>query len=229
MKIIINFILAFSPLFLFAQTISFDINGVVNDTNHVKYAYLTTLSQQIPISSDKIFMSTPIIDGKFNFKGVFDLNGKDYQHACIFLDDRGNISKEEVKSKFKQLIWVAGREKNMRIIILENIDIKIAQKDQVINSEIISGGFFTIQKDKESIAVRNGNREMIEFIKKYSDSPVALEAVESITNLTIDSNKDKLESMLGTPSELYNLLSVKLRTSKRGLVLKKKIDEKKKL
>ena len=127
MKALITLILTFNTFLTFAQNVKFNIEGRIEDTKNAKYAYLSTLSQQIPISSDKIFMITPIVDGKFGFQGVFDLDGKAYQQACVFVDERGNISKEELLSKFRQSVWLIGREENLRGIILEDLTLGIEE------------------------------------------------------------------------------------------------------
>ncbi len=67
-----------------AQNINFTVKGEISNTDSIRYAYLTTLSQQVPISSENIYMVMPIINGKFEFKGTFNLEGKDYQYASVF-------------------------------------------------------------------------------------------------------------------------------------------------
>ncbi len=226
MKALITLIFTISSFFSLAQSIKFNIQGTIKNTEHAKFAYLSTLSLQVPVSSDKIFMITPIKDGKFEFNGTFDLEGKDYQEACVFVDERSNISKEELESKFKQLIWITGRENNLRRLILEDIKFDVEERDQMKVSKIIEGGMLTRQLDMESKAVRAGNRKLQEFVKTYPDSPISLKAVETVTNLTVPSNKDRMESIYGTPLELYNLLSERLKKSKRGIDLKKDIVKK---
>lgn len=208
------------------QTITFNVAGLVKNTENAKFAYLTTLSQQIPISSDKIFMVTPIKSGKFNFNGNFSLQGKDFQYACVIIDERGDISKDELQSKFKELIWVTGREENIRIIILENIKLDIQKRDETITAKIITGGVFTKQRDELDVAVRSRNKKVLEFIKKYPDSPLSFTEVEETAEFISSFNKDKIESRVGSLTDLYNALSNKIRLSNRGLALKKIIVEK---
>ena len=85
MKALITLILTFNTFLTFAQNVKFNIEGRIEDTKNAKYAYLSTLSQQIPISSDKIFMITPIVDGKFGFQGVFDLMVKHISRLVYLL------------------------------------------------------------------------------------------------------------------------------------------------
>ena len=79
---------------LSAQTINFTIDGNIENPLNAKYAYLSTLSQQIPISSDKIFIAVPVVNGKFEFKGSFNLEGKMMQQACIFLMIEPTLAKK---------------------------------------------------------------------------------------------------------------------------------------
>jgi hypothetical protein len=209
-----------------AQNINFTVKGEISNTDSIRYAYLTTLSQQIPISSDKIVMVTPVINGKFEFKGVFDLEGKDYQYASVFLEERGNISKEEALSKFRNLIWVTGLRKNARLIVLEDLTMSIDNYGKTKESKITEKGILTRQSDDVTEAIKARNRKIIAFVKKYSDSPVAFYQVEQITSMFDDSSKDRMQSIWGSPLELFNELSPRLKNSKKGLELKKSIDDK---
>ncbi|MET3115608.1 hypothetical protein AAKU52_003358 [Pedobacter sp. CG_S7] len=226
MKGLITLTILLISFSLSAQSVKFNLQGSVKDTKNAKFAFISTLSQQVTISSPKIFMVTPIVNGKFQFNDTFDLEGKQYQNACVFVDERGNISKEELAFKFKQLVWVTGRENHLRRIILENIKLDIEQRDQMITSKIVSGGTLTKQLDENNQAVRDKNRKLLEFIKKYPDSPVSLIAVKDNNSIFDPSNKEKYESNYGLPSELFILLSERLRKSKEGLKLIKEINKK---
>lgn len=212
-----------------AQITKFTIKGVIANTDSIKYAYLTTLSQQIPISDEKIFMVTPVVDGKFEFNGTFDLEGKDYQYASVFVEERGNISKEEALSKFRNLIWVTGRRRNARLLVLENLTLSIDEYGKTKVSKIIEGGILTKQDDEYKMAIRDGGRQLISFIKKYPDSPISYSCVKETTSLFDAAHRDKFTSLWGSPSELFNELSPKLKNSKQGIELKKSIDAKAKL
>jgi hypothetical protein len=213
-------------LSLSAQTIKFNVHGTVKITKNAKYAYLSTLSQQIPISSPKIFIVAPIVNGHFQLSGKFDLEGKILQYGCVFLDERGDITKEELQLKFKELVWVTGRDSHLRKIILENLGLEIEQRDQMIASKIISGGIMTKQLDEQTQAIKAGNRKFIEYIKKYPDSPVSLAAVMENNSVFYPPKKEKHESWYGLPLESYLLLSPRLKHSKEGVQLKKDIDQK---
>ena len=209
-----------------AQITKFTIKGVIANTDSIKYAYLTTLSQQIPISDEKIFMVIPVVNGKFEFNGTFDLEGKDYQYASVFVEERGNISKEEALSKFRNLIWVTGLRKNARLLVLEDLTLSIDEYGKTIESKITEKGILTRQSDEVAEAIKARNRKMIDFVKKYSDSPVAFYQVEQITSLFDESSRDRMQSIWGSPLELFNELSPRLKNSKKGLELKKSIDDK---
>lgn len=229
MKYIITLVILFNSIILLAQPIKFNIQGELKNNEHAKFAYLSTLSQQTTISSPKIFIISPIINGKFSFKGIFNLEGKDYQQACVFVDERSNISKEELASKFKQLIWIIGRENNLRLIVLEDLKLKIEGQDQMKVSEITAAGKLTKQLDELHLASVKGNKELLVFIKKYPDSPISFDEVKALTNMAQASNEDKIESRWGSPVEQYALLSSRLKKSIKGILLKKQLDEKYKI
>lgn len=223
MRYCIALILMLNSFCSSAQIIKFNVQGAVKDAKPAKFAYLTTLSHQGPISSSKLFMVTPIVNGKFDFKGSFDLDGKGYQHAAVFLDSRGNISKEELASKFEQLILVVDREKNFKHLILEDISLDVAGYDQMQNASIKSGGKQTKQLHEWFAAIRTRNKAMLAFVKKYPDSRMSLDAITEIYSGIGDGFKDKSDSYYGTLKELYSLLSDHQKKSKQGIALKKKI------
>ncbi|MDR6784079.1 hypothetical protein ABIE26_002532 [Pedobacter africanus] len=227
MKALITLILISNTYLVFAQDVNFNIQGRIEDTKNAKYAYLSTLSQRIPISSDKIFMITPIVDGKFGFQGVFDLQGRTYQQACVFVDERGNISKEELLSKFRKLVWVIGREENLREIILEDLTLDIDEPAKIIYSKVVERGTLTKQLDEYNENSRSG-RKMLDFVKKYPDSPFTFEVIRSLTSVIVPANRDRIESKTGSLSGLYALLSERLKNSKEGISLKQQIDKKSK-
>jgi len=220
------YVLIFFAYTVHAQTIKFNIKGTIANTDSIKYAYLTTLSQQIPISSDKIFMVVPVVDGKFEFKGDFDLKGEDFQFANVFVEERGNITKEEALSKFRRLIWVTGVRKNTRVIILEDLTLSINAYGETKEAIISEGGVLTKQIDERTKAAQAGNREMIQFVKRHPNSKISFYEVEEVTSMYNSAHKDRYNSIWGSPSELFNELSAELKNSKRGIALKKRIDEK---
>ncbi|AOM80116.1 DUF4369 domain-containing protein [Pedobacter steynii] len=217
------FLLCISSFTSLAQSIKFTIQGSLKDTKKAKFAYLTTLSHQVPISSDKLLMVTPIKDGKFNFRGTFELDNNTYQHAAVFIEERGNISKEELISKFGQLILITDREKNFKHIILEDIDLVIAEPDQMKTSRIASGGKQTRILYEWFAALRSKNGKLLDFVRKFPDAQMSLDAVAEASSGISPLNQDKLEAAFGSPKELYTLLSERLKKSEKGMALRKKI------
>lgn len=223
MKRLITIVLLLCPVMLIAQEIKFHVQGLVQDTSHAKFAYLSTLTHRVDLASQKIFMVAPVVDGKFEFKGTFDLEGKDSQVACVFVDDRGNISKEELASKYKLLVWVADREENIRVITLENLSLAIQGRDEMKDAKVVKDGVLTKQLDEWTIAYRSKKAGMIGFIKKYPDSPKNLEYLRSLIDFATLPNADKLVAEYGRAEEMYPLLSERLKNSKRGIALGKKL------
>ncbi|RQO74310.1 hypothetical protein DBR43_02630 [Pedobacter sp. KBW06] len=224
MRYYIALVLLLTSLYTSAQAIKFHVQGTVQDSKHAKFAYLTTLSHQVPISSSKIFMVSPITNGKFDFKGTFDPGENGYQHACVFVEERGNISKEEMISKFNQLILVVDKEKNFKHIILENIGLDIQNFDQVKEARIVSGGKLTTQLHEWFAALRAKDGSLLKFVKKYPASMMSLDAVFEISQGIGEANSDRIESYFGSPKMLYASLSEQLKKSKKGIALKKRID-----
>ena len=223
MKRLITIVLLLYPVMLIAQEFKFHVQGVVQDTSHAKFAYLSTLSHRVDLTSQKIFLVTPVVDGKFEFKGTADLEGKDYQTACVFVDDRSNISKEELASKYKLLVWVAGREENIKVIALEDLSLAIQGRDEMKDAKVVKNGVLTSQLDEWDIAYRAKKAGIIRFIKKYPDSPISFEQVESLSRYATFSDGDKLVAQYGRVKEMYPLLSERLKNSKRGKALGKKL------
>lgn len=199
-----------------AQEITFKITGTIQNPGKAKYAYLTTLSQQIPISSDKVFIKAPIVNGKFEFNGSFDLLGKNLQQASVFVDERDNITKGEVALKFKNLIWVSGRDPHLLRVYLENLDFVSPAADNMLPPKIISGrltqDFYTFLegiKDRANIAA---------FIRKNPVSPVSLLALEHISFLREDDIKPR-----DSVAQLFYSLSPELKNSNEGKALKREL------
>jgi hypothetical protein len=208
---------------LSAQTISYNVSGGVKNPGKAKFVYLTTLQQIIRQSDDRIFMVQPITDKNFEFKGTYDLKGKDYQPAFIFVDQRGNISLEELKSKLRNIVIVAEAENNFRLLMLENLKLSINNDVEVKTSTVTEGGKLTKQVDERNQAMRQGAGKLVNFVSAHAGSLVALAAVEEVADGVNASNKDKLGAIWGTPMQLYNQLSPALKSSKRGIAVKKKI------
>jgi len=225
MRKILLYSLCFIASTASAQLINFNIEGHVKNTKDAHFAYLTTKTQQLTIASDKIFMVTPIIDGKFVFKGTFELKkDKTFQNATIIIDKRGNITKAEAASKFDNFIWISDLTNNTRNILLENLKIDIDSISNTKNAKISSGGILTRQLDSLNLATRTGDRKMLKVIKQFPNSPLSIDKVKMYASSVTPENKDLVESSVGLPLELFNQLSPQLKMSKEGIALKKKID-----
>ena len=221
-QLLIIFLLVYS-LGLSAQTIKFDISGNIVKTDSTKFVYLTTIQQIIKDSDDQIFMVQPITDGNFAFKGTFDLKGKDYQPAFLFIDQRGNVTKEELTSKLRNAVLVAEGENNFRLVMMEELHLRINSDQEVKTSIVTQGGLLTKQVDERNRAMRQGNGKLLDFVKSHAGSLVALAVVEEMADGINADNQDRLGAIFGTPMQLYNQLSPVLKSSKRGVAVRKKI------
>ncbi len=142
------------------------------------------------------------------------------------MEERGNIAKEEALSKFRNLIWVRGARRNEKLIVLEDLTLSIDGYGKTKDAKITEKDILTKQSDEAREAIKARNRKMIDFVKKYADSPIAFYQVKEVTSLFDVALKDRIQSMWGSPLELFNELSPRLKNSKKGLELKKSIDDK---
>ncbi|NQX41423.1 hypothetical protein SAMN05421820_10733 [Pedobacter steynii] len=218
MKISAGLFFLFMPVLLNAQSVHFNIQGTVKNLGDAKYAYLATPHD------GKIFIKAPIVNNVFSFIGTDSLD-RLYSPTCIFIDEKDNITKDELKSKIDQGVWILGREGRLKRIILEDLKFSIEDQEKMNAAEIISGGVMTKQFEEKTLCVRAKNRSLITFIKKYPDSPVSLIAVQEVAKFWELSIKDRVENMWGSPMELYALLSKELKASKQGIAVKERIDE----
>ncbi len=212
MKHLIFFVFAFIPMILSAQTVDFSIEGVGNPGN-AKYAYLY-------MSKDRL-EKTEFKEGRFKIEGKINLNGQFYRTGLLFLDERNDISFEEVESKLKEHVWLPGRDQFIKSIVLEEIKIEITEPDKLSDVNFTKG--VLTQKMVESrIAAKEGNP--INFIRKYPDSPVGLYTVSSLVPF-YELPGGKARERWGSISEMYDQLSERLKNSEQGVALKKKIDQ----
>lgn len=217
MKIVFVLLMSSLSLLVKAQEIHFKIDGLIEHTKGAKFAYLSTLSQQIPISSDKLFQMVPVVDGKFQFQGSFDLEGKSIQWASIFFDERGNITKDELALKFKNLIWVTGRDPHLFKIVLEDLSLRAKNREEAKMAVITKNGTYTKQSYDLLEATRTRGkdaRELANFIKTHPNSPISLKALLSIS---FSSNEESLPT-------LFKSLTKEVQTSKEGASLKKELN-----
>ncbi|WP_316834414.1 hypothetical protein [Pedobacter nutrimenti] len=227
MKYIITLFLVFFTLFSFSQTIRYRIQGKVKDTSEVNFVYLASLPKKLPSTTLEIFKVVSIKNGEFEFNGSCNLDEDLFKYGILFMDKRPNVTDKEVLSKLSNLIWVAGREDNLKRILFEDMQLQIENSDRMRTSTIVDGGILTRQKDELAKIYTDGNKQLVEFIRKYPDSPLSLDALALLTEIINIKNKDRLENKAGMPpNEMYNLLSDRLKKSKNGISLKTELKTK---
>lgn len=217
MKILLRLFFLCLPFALNAQSIHYKIEGVVKEGGDAKYAYLAT-----PLDG-KLFKVVPIINNTFTFSGTDSIGGL-YVPTCLFIDSRGNITKEELKSKITQMVWYMGRSRLKRIL-LEDVKFRIENKEIINAAKIIEGGKLTREWDEKNECVSKGDRSLIDFVQKHPDSPVSLIAVLEIAKFWKLPVKEKITNKWGTPNELFVLLSKDSQNSSMGLSIKQLIAE----
>ena len=206
-----------------AQIIQYNIKGIApkNDA----YVYLSTFLEQPERKEIELFRSTKIENGKFQFEGKYDLKGELLPYAFLFIDKRADVPKQEVISKLQNMVWVPGREHNLKVIMIEDMEVSIGHPDSVILAKVTEKGYLTKESEELNTAVMEGNRKLLEIIKKYPNSPASAEAVVFFAETTIKSDAERTKAKFGSPDEMFELLSDEFRRSERGVKLKRKIDE----
>ena len=217
MKILSTILICLLSMATNAQTIHFKIEGTVTDTTDVKFAYLSTLAKQISVSSDKLFLKVPIVDGKFAFDSHFDLEGKSMQQAFMFLDKRDNITQEEVALKLENIVWIIGFQPNFLRVILEDTRLQVENKQQLSTAVITGGGVYTNHLREWAAAIRKGRKALVEFIWTHTTSPVSLIAIHDMLPPEPGETVPQNETSLA----LFNSLSPQIKASKDGQEIKK--------
>lgn len=215
LNLIVCFLLL--PFASIAQTVQFNVKGTVNNHEKPNYAYLVNSGGR------QLFMMTPIVNGAFQFKGSADLEGEFLKYAYLILDERANITAEEANSKLKQRVWNVRETPSLISFVLEDITFEIEAPEKVNSAKVVEGGFMTKQSKEYGQAIRD--KDQITFIKKYPDSPIGLYGLQVLLRFFELPDKDKSEGTWGDPREMYGLLSERLKGSKQGIALKKKLDE----
>lgn len=213
-KIIHLILLSILPLLINAQTTSYLIKGTVINDKTAKFAYLVVAKNK------EMFKVVPIKNNSFSFSGKTDLKGENLKPAVLFVDERGNITMDELYSKLKQGVWINGR-KNLRPVILEEVTFEIENSQLASKSKVTSGGILTKQWDESKPAVAQG--KSVEFIKKYPDSPVSLSMIDKMVQMNDAPSRGDMDKKQPL-KVLYSLLSERLKKSPNGIELKKSID-----
>jgi hypothetical protein len=201
-----------------AQTVPFNVQGTIQQADKAKYAYLIG-------SSTDLFLVQSVRDAKFEFSGTYLPQGIFYPGVFIFLSEEGNYKIEELKAKSKIEAWVLGRTPEAKFLVLEDLKFDIAGKDKVNTATIIAGG--VLNKQYEEMKQAKRDRNIKRYILKYPDSPFNIGPIESIIRaMGLPGDLNEIERKWGgAAKDLYSLLSDRLKNSKEGIELKKRMDE----
>ena len=224
MKTLIFFLSILVVGSLQAQTINFNIEGVIQKPKNAKYTYLVSNSNKAN-GNDDLFMVTPLKGNKFKIAGKSNLNGQLLRKAFVFLDESGTITLADVKSKIKQKAWFVGSSANLKSVYLEDAKFDMENPYNIKDAKIISGGTYLNQSEEFMLALRN--RKILGFVKKNPDSPAALLEIDRLLRL-FEFRKNRLEADFSSPTELFSALSPRLKNTKQGIALKQKIEKAKK-
>ncbi|RZK21035.1 MAG: hypothetical protein EOO86_02515 [Pedobacter sp.] len=221
MRIIIIFLVFALTGSLKAQTVKFNIEGVLQKNKNAKFAYL--VSNGIVPGKGDLFLVQPMNGNSFHFNGTADLAGKLLRTAFIFLDERGDITLSQVKEKIEKKVWFVGGTANLKMIYLENIKLDIENQYNLQPAKITAGGSYLQQSKDAMQAIRE--RRFLAFVKEHSDSPVALDEVSKMVKYVGFANLAAMD--FGSPGEMYAALSKRLKSTTQGIELKQKIDQNK--
>jgi hypothetical protein len=221
-KLIICFALLFVGS-LRAQTIKFTIEGVVQNPKNAKFAYL--VSNAPVVGKPDLFLVRTMEGNHFKLSATSNLEGALLREGFIFIDERGDITLAEVKAKIKQKVWFVGGSANLKKLFLEDVKLDIENPYNLEPAKIVSGGIYLQQTKDASKALRD--RTLLAFVKQNADSPVALAEVGKVMTFLSIPNFS-LGPDFGSSAELYGALSGRLKNSKEGMAIKKKIDAEKK-
>lgn len=208
-----------------AQTIKFTVEGLVQKPKNAKFAYLVS---ETPVAGKPdLFLVRPMEGNQFKIPATCSLEGGLLRKGFIFLDERGDITLNEVKSKIKQKVWYVSGSANLKSLYLENIKLDIENPFNLQPAKIVSGGIYLQQSIDAMQAFRE--KKFLDFIKKNADSPIALMELSNLMPIYYGlSRSSGMGFDFGSPVELYGALSKRLKESKDGLAIKRKIDEMKK-
>ncbi|MBC6111166.1 hypothetical protein ACFOG5_18995 [Pedobacter fastidiosus] len=222
MKLRILFLLAISSLSLNAQVINFNVQGTVQKIQKAKFVYLVSLNEVK--GKPDLFMISPLVNGQFQVSGKSNLDGALLRYGFLFLDERGDISLEDVKLNIKSNKWFVGGTACLKSIILENVKLEFENPFNISNSKILDGGFYL--KQYEEVMLTWKNRDLPEFVKKYPDSPFSLIEIERLYNMSTSPIGGKMGvAQFGSPKDLFAALSPRMKKTKQGIELKRKMDQ----
>ncbi|MGN8056047.1 hypothetical protein ACTJKN_07235 [Pedobacter sp. 22163] len=218
MKYIKILFLLLLPIVTCSQVMNYHIKTVLGTNVKAKYAYLAMPKNLSSTQDTGKFLIVPINDGIAEFKGTVDLGDDILKTAYIFVDDRANITMPETISKVKEGIWSA----KARHIVVEDLTLEIKNKDSLASAGITKGGKLT--KEMEEYYKMLDNDQEIGFLKKYPDSPMSLFQLQYVVLMYELPLRSQLEAQGRDPRVYYQLLSERLRSTKQGVALKKRMD-----
>lgn len=205
---------------LHAQTIKFTVEGVVQNPKSAKFAYLVS---DAPVAGKAdLFLVRPMEGNHFQLSATANLEGKLLRQGFIFVDERGDITLAEVKTKIKQKVWFVGGSANLKAIFLEDVKLDIENLYNLAPAKIIDGGIYLQRTQDARQALRD--KKLLAFVKQNADSPVALIEVGNLVRYV---NMPALfkEFDFSSPAELYGALSSRLQLTDEGKAIKKEIDK----
>jgi hypothetical protein len=210
---------------LHAQTIKFTIEGVVQNPKNAKFAYLVS---DAPIAGKTdLFLVKPMDGNHFQLSATANLEGQLLREGFIFIDERGDITLAEVKAKIKQKVWFVGGSANLKTIFLEDVKLDIENPYNLEPAKIITGGVYLQQSKDVMLAFKD--KKFLNFIKQNTDSPIALMELSKLIPLYYGPFRSSGMGLdFGSPAKLYGALSKRLKESKEGMAIKRKIDVAKK-
>ena len=206
------------PIVTCGQVVSYHIKVVIGPNVKAKYAYLAMPKNLSSTQDTGKFLIVPVKDGTAEFKGKVDLGDDILKTPYIFVDDRANITMPETISKIRERIWSV----KVKNIVLEDIALEIKNLDSVKSARITSGGKLTKEME-EYYQLLNDGKE-ISFFKKYPNSLMSLLQLHYVVMMYELPLRPRLEAQGRDPRVYYQLLSDRLRSTRQGVELKKRMD-----
>ncbi|MBO9676339.1 MAG: hypothetical protein J7577_23055 [Sphingobacteriaceae bacterium] len=206
------------PIMTFGQVVNYHIKVLLAPEVQSKYAYLAMPKNLSSTQDTGKFTMVPIKDSRAEFKGTVQLGDDILKTAYIFVDDRSNITMPETISKIRERIWSI----KARHIVVEDITLNIKNQDSVGYANIASDGKLTKEMEEYYQMLDKDNE--VGFFKKYPDSPMSLLQLKAVVMMYELPLRPRLEAMGRDPRAYYQLLSERLRSTRQGVELKKRMD-----
>lgn len=209
-KYLIFFFLTISQS-VYCQTKTYKISGLVGDLGNAKYAYLYIAGEPL--------IKELVINNRFKVEGLDTLKIDSYKFGYLFLDERDDISADEIKLNLERRIWTTTRPDYVKYIILEDICFEITSPDKIKEANIKMEGKLNELLAKSLIAAKSF--KLNEFVLENSDSPMSLDVLSGIVKYAALTNTYPF----GNPLELFNLLSERMKKTEKGKNIRNMIDD----